>query len=207
MKIAKKASNAAALTEADKAHGNAALAGLKPKKFATNGDASRYLTSVKPKLTADQRGAVDRYTGDGFFDLNKKMRAGDLNDPEIKRLDSAMRPLPDDLVLTRQVDPQAFGLDLSNLDKVEGLVGHKISDKAYASTSLGSPYGGGLGGVTMRIVAPKGTPAIPAAAFSRNPSEREVLLDRGLEMAVAKVVKNSRGGYDMTVIVLPKGSS
>lgn len=189
------------LTDADRAAGRAAMAGFKPKRM-DNPQAMAYLKANKPKLKSEQVGAVDRYTGDGFFDLNKRLRAGETSDPEIGRLDAAMQPLPDDLLLTRHVQLDAFGKV-----PIDQLAGTKVRDAAYASTALGTPYGGGLGGVTMHIAAPAGTPAVLAAALSRNPTEREVLLDRDLEMAVSRVVPNQRGGYDMYLVVLPKTST
>lgn len=192
------------LTEIEKAVGNRASALANPKRFNNDSDASEYLTAHAPHTSNEEADAVNRYTGDLFFDLNKKLRAGDATDPEVARLDAAMRPLPDDLVLTRHVQPEAFGLRPVDLHAVESLAGHKVSDPAYSSTALGSPYGGGIGGVTMHILAPKGTPAVFASVTSRNPHEREVLLGRGAEYAVAKVVRNARYGYDMYVVVLPK---
>lgn len=192
------------LTEAEKALGNRTVDQLRPKKFGSDGEAAQYLQHNAPDLPAELEDAVNRYTGDTFFDLNRKLRSGDASDLEVGRLDAAMRPTPDDMILTRHVGPEAFGLSPSSLVSVEMLAGRKIVDPAYSSTALGRPYGGGLGGVTMHILTPKGTPAVFASAVSRNPHEREVLLARGLEFAVARVVRNDRYGYDMYVIALPK---
>jgi ADP-ribosyltransferase exoenzyme len=191
-------------TEAEKAAGNAALTDFHPHRFANNTEASAYLRQNKPKLPAAQRNAVQRYTGDSFLDTNKRLRAGDASDPEFARIDKAMQPLPEDLMVTRHVQPEAFGLNAGNLDHIQNLTGYTIADKAYASTSIGDPYGGGLGGVTMHIVAPKGTPAVLTAGLSNNPHEREILLSRNQPMAIAKVAKNNRGGWDMYLIALPK---
>lgn len=187
------------LTEHDRSQGNTVMDGFTPTKLSDAASTKTFFAAHKPKLSAAQRGVVDTYTGDGFFRMNKELRAGNDSDPAIKRLDSAMQPLPEDLMLTRTVGLEAFG-------KVnpEDLAGSLVNDAAYASTSAGpGAYGGGLSGVTMHIVAPKGTPAVLAATLSRNPGEGEVILDRGTSMAVAKVVKNQYGGYDMYMIVLP----
>jgi hypothetical protein len=181
---------------------NAVIASFKPQRIGSNKEASAYLKANKPKLTKTQEGAVDRYTGDGFLDLNKKMRAGDTSDPEVKRLDAAMRPLPDDLVVTRRVDLAALGVE--NGAQLEALRGQRYSDPAYMSTSLGSPYGGELGGVTLKIAAPKGTPAVLAAELSRTPSEREVLLGRGLQLVITSVKANDKYGYDVSAVIVPK---
>lgn len=191
-------------TAAEKAAGNATLADFHPHRFANNTEAAAYLRKNKPKLPAAQRNAVERYTGDTFLDTNKRLRAGNDTDPEIARIDKAMQPLTEDLMVTRHVQPEAFGLTAQNLDHIESLAGHTITDRAYSSTSIGTPYGGGLGGVTMHIVTPKGTPAVLTAGLSRNPGEREVLLSRNQPMAIAKVARNDRGGWDMWLIALPK---
>lgn len=197
--------DAPGLTEADKARGNATLAGFQPRKFASDSEAAKYLTAKAPSLPAAQRDAVNRYTGDTFYKLNQALRAGDTSDPEVRRLDAAMKPSSDDLIVTRHVGADAFGLKDSALAQIESLVGKKIRDDAYSSTALGSPYAGGLGGVTMHIAVPKGTPMVNVAGLSNNPHEREILLDRGIELAVAKVTKNGRFGYDVHAVVLPKG--
>lgn len=197
---------ARAVTPAERARVNAMLDGFRPARIRSDRDATAYLTKNAPKLPAAQRDAVNRYTGDTFLDLNKKLRGGDDTDPEVARLDAAMRPLGEDLILTRHVQPEAFGLTNKTLNSgIEDMRGKVVTDGAYMSTALGSPYGFGIGGVTMRLVVPKGTPAVAASVLSRNPQEREVLLGRGLRVAIAKVERNDRGGWTATAVVLPAG--
>ena len=193
------------LTSTDRERGRNVMAGFHSTRPASDAEAARYLNRPQARLSAAQKGAVDRYTGDGFLRMNRELRAGNTSDPDVKRLDSAMRPLPDDLVVTRHVGAEAFGLTDRTLPGVQHLTGRKITDKAFVSAALGSPHAGGLGGVTMHIAAPKGTPAIFGAALSRNPHERELLLGRGMEMAIARVERNQRGGYDMWAVILPPG--
>lgn len=113
-----------------------------------------------------------------------------------------MRPAPDDLIVTRHVGAEAFGIAGKDLAGVQNLAGKMISDAAYSSTSLGSPHAGGLGGVTLHIAVPKGTPIINAAALSSNPHEREILLGRGTQLAISQVKPNSRFGYDAYATVI-----
>jgi hypothetical protein len=195
------------LTDSDRARGNKALDGFRPLKAGSDAFASAYLSRPQPRLSPAQKSAVDRYTGDGFLRTNRDLRGGNPGDPDVQRLDSAMRPLPDDLVVTRHVGPEAFGLTDRTLAGVGHLAGRKITDRAYQSAALGSPHAGGVGGITLHIAAPKGTPAIFGAALSRNPHEREILLGRGLEMAISRVARNQRGGWDMWAVVLPGGQS
>ncbi|MEV0968505.1 ADP-ribosyltransferase [Microtetraspora glauca] len=185
---------------AERAIGNEIL-GERPRRF-TNAEATRWLRDHTPKLSHEQRAAVERYTGDGFQETNQALRAGKANASDVAALDSAMKPTEHSMILTRVVQPDAFGY--KKPADVKGLVGRKVTDRAYMSTAAGSPYAGGLGGVTMHLVVPKGTPHIPVAALSENKHEREILLGRDLEMVVAKVEPNDRYGVDMFVIVLPK---
>lgn len=188
------------LTTAETARGRAVIAAFKPKAFTTDADAVAYLKKG-PDLPEEQAGAVDSYTGDAFLDINRKLRsgAGAEDDETVQQLRAAMRPTPDDLILTRTVNLDAFGTV-----RIEDLAGMKVKDAGFSSSSLGLAYGGDLGNVRMRIAVPKGTPAVFAPRYSRNPDEREIILPDGMEFAVASVTKNDRFGYDMTLIVLPK---
>jgi ADP-ribosyltransferase exoenzyme len=183
------------LTREERDRGNASLDGFRPVRPPGDADAARYLRGTAPHLTAAQRDAVTRYTGDEFYKLNRALRAGDDSDPEVRRLDAAMRPVPGDMILARHVDMSP--------DQARALAGKRISDKAYSSAVLGSPHAGGLGGLTLHIAVPKGTPVINAAALSSNPHEREVILGRGTVLAVSRVVPNSRYGYDAYAVVIP----
>lgn len=182
------------LTGADRARGNASLEGFRPVATASDADAAEYLRRTAPKLPASQRDAVTRYSGDTFYRLNRALRDGDASDPEVKRLDAAFRPAAHDMILTRHVD---------HVTDPQALAGKKLTDRAYASAALGSPYAGGLGGVTLHIAVPKGTPVINAAAVSSNAHEREVILPRGTSLAISRVVPNARYGYDAYAVVLP----
>ena len=195
---------AARVTEAQRAAGRDVIDRFKPKSINTDAAAASYFREQHVDLTPEQRNAVDSYTGDGFHDMNARLRDGADSDPEVARLDAAMRPLPDDLIVKRVVGFEAFGLNGKTKTGIEDLQGRVIEDPAYSSTALGSPYGGGLGNVTMHIATPKGTPAVMASAVSRNPHEREVLLGRGMKVAVSRVVPNDRYGYDVYAVVLPE---
>lgn len=191
------------ISESQRAAGRDVIDRFKPKPIRSNADAEAYFRSRKPDLSEDERNAVDSYTGDGFYDMNQRLRDGDDSDPEIGRLDAAMRPLPDDLVVKRTLGFEAFGFDGKSKAGIEDLQGRVVEDPAFSSTALGSPYGGGLGGVTMHIAVPAGTPAALVSSISRNPHEREVLLGRGLKLAVSRVAANDRYGYDVFAVVLP----
>jgi hypothetical protein len=191
------------LSDADRAAARGIIADFKPHRFASAQDMTAYANAA-PALPSEQSAAVDSYTGDTFLDINAKLRAGDnlAGDSTVTNLRAAMRPTQDDLILTRTVPTDVFkGFDLENL------AGMKVRDAGFSSTSLGPAYGGGLGQVVMKIAVPKGTPAVFASAHSRNPHEQEVILPDGLEMAVASVKRNDQFGWDVSLIVLPKGQA
>ncbi len=191
------------ISDAERDSARHVVGNLHPRKIGNDRAASDYLAANAGHLPGEQKDAVNRYTGDGFFELNKKLRSGDASDPEVGRLDKAFRPLPDDLILTRHVHAEAFGLTPQTLSNIEGLKGSVIADRAYQSTALGSPYGFGLGGITLKIATPKGTPAVITAAATNNPHEREVMLDRGQKLVITSVTKNDRYGYDVSAVAIP----
>jgi hypothetical protein len=191
------------LSEADRVAARGVIADFQPRRFASAQDMNGYAKAA-PTLPTEEASAVDSYTGDTFLDINAKLRAGDdlADDSTVRNLRAAMRPTQDDLILTRTVPTDVFkGFNL------EDLAGMKVRDAGFSSTSLGPAYGGGLGQVVMKIAVPKGTPAVFASAYSRNPHEQEVVLPDGLEMAVASVKRNDQFGWDVSLIVLPKADT
>jgi hypothetical protein len=180
------------------------LAGFGAREFDSDKAASDYLKTILPDLDADQKAVLSWYTGDGFHPLNKKLRDGQDGGPEAARLKSTMRELPDDLVVTRRVEADAFGLTDATLSQLPDVLGKVITDKGFMSTSLGKkPYGGSLGGVIMHLAVPKGTCGVAASAVSRNPHETELLLDSGQRIAVSRVERNKSFGWDLYGTILP----
>lgn len=176
---------------ADIRKAKAAIAAFDAKEhlYTSTGDASAYLATI----AGGHSPAVDDYRATSWQDVNRGLRSG-AGHESVADIDAAMQPLPDDLVLTRNV-PLAMFADkpIEDLDRMV------VRDAAYAPTV----FDGGLGGwsnaeVTMHIAAPAGTRAIV------DPTSREVILDRDTEMAISRVVPNGRGQYDMYLTVLPK---
>lgn len=158
-----------------------------PVEFASAEDAQKWMAGNEPSLDDRQRAAVGWYTGPGAVDANMPLRRGEALPPEdaahVAALDSAMSPLPADLTLTRVVGSEAFG----GTAGLRALKGKMISDPAFSSTSLGPASRDMWGDVLMHIAAPAGTPAVIAGSMSRMPKQREVILPRGVKLAVAKV--------------------
>jgi hypothetical protein len=139
-------------------------------------------------LDLTDRSGVGGYTGLGARNLNAALRAGlpaDAYSGSMSALDSALAEssLPEDMMLYRTVPPSAFP------DNVESLVGTVLSDKGYLSTSArsGGYAEGSNRDVSIRIAAPKGTPALWMRPVSSVKSEDEVLLGRNLPLVVTNV--------------------
>lgn len=163
-----------------------------------------------PTLTAGQKKVATSYTGSLYGSMNSKLRAGDYdgtNDKNILAFDEALanpaNRLKEDTLLVRGTDRKSFaeqlGFDSGGMSEgdfiaaVQKNLGKQYTDKGFMSTSFqshGSESGVagfiGQGKVNLRILAPKGTPAMKVAEFSKykHSKENEVILDRGSKMVV-----------------------
>lgn len=178
------------MTGAEKNRAAKAIDGFTPRKVKNRQEGRAYLGGIGG---SNHPPAVRSYLDGDWKQVNAALRAGKDSDG-VAEIDAAMRPLPDDVVLRRQIPADVFGqVPLGDLP------GLKLRDAAYASTSLDSP---GLrskpGVVTMHIAAPAGTSALV------NPDDGEILLARDTEVAISRVVQNKQGGWDVYGSVLPK---
>ncbi len=184
-------SRSASATAEEKKQAAAVAGALKPKRGVTGPKAGDYLRGISP----DRDEAVAAYTAGGHEQTHKALRAGRTGDPSVKAMDAAMVDLPDDLVVSRRVPLSAFGdTDL------DGLAGLKVRDAAFSPTAIGAVRATKTD-VRMRIAVPRGTRA------AVDPDTGEVILDRDLEMVVARVEDNSAGGKDVWLTVLPKAGT
>lgn len=177
------------MTQGDRSRGRKALEGFKPVGFSDHAEGSAYLKKVGKPATSH---TVTGYFAGDWREINADLRSGQAV-PGVDEIDKAMQPLPDDLMLRRQLPADLFAHI-----PMDELVGMKVRDAAYSSTSLEIPSGDAPSGVTMHIAAPKGTPAIVNAA------DGEILLARDTEIAISRVEPNGRGGWDVYGTVLPK---
>jgi hypothetical protein len=182
-------SRSAQATQAERDKAAKVATALKPKRGVTGAKAGTYLSSI---ASEQHREAVSAYTSGGYEPTHKALRAGKAGDASVRAMDAAMIELPDDLVVSRRVPLSAFaGTDPISLE------GFKVKDAAYAPTAIGAVRAT-KNDMRMRIAIPKGTRA------AVDPDTGEVILDRDLEMVVAKVEDNPAGGMDMWLTVLPK---
>jgi hypothetical protein len=161
------------------------------------------------RLNAEQlRSVYDDYFGpfNNSFEMNGLLRTGKwersfarprLTEAEvresIKRLDAAMDrmgPIGTPVESWRQVKDLAFK------------VGQTFTDKGYGSTSATNLYealGRVPGGANLHLTIDSKVKAL----WGVNPSEGELLLQRGCRYVVRSMTKNKGGGYDIEATVLP----
>lgn len=156
--------------------------------------------------TAEQQAAILRYQ-DSSTPINRAARGQAPDTPgrpaaqlaaDVEHLSAAMQPLPEDLVLLRELS------GAHRLDDVQP--GDVLSDLGFSSTTLtpGRFAGGRSDTTVMHILAPAGTPTAWLGKW-----ENEMLLDRDTPFVI--VSKTPRPGRtdvtDVNVLLLPKGKT
>jgi ADP-ribosyltransferase exoenzyme len=161
--------------------------------------------------TPAQTEAIRKYT-DHSFEMNADLRGDELErrdfqkaklTEEADQISAAMQPLPDDLVLLRE---------LNGAHRMDALkAGDVIADDAFASTTLTSGsgrYAANRSDTTvMHILVPAGTPSVWVGAAAGTFPEDETILDRGQPMIVMKPPALSPGRSNVTdvyLLALPK---
>lgn len=183
-----------------------ALGSFNPKTFTSDGEAGQYLFNhAKPSRF---RGGSDYKALSGFAQANKNLRAGSMDTETknfVKVMDESSVNLPEDVILSKVVGPQAFGLtpETVGLDEggIEDFTGKLIGDRGYNSAMIGTPGRKQPGQIEMRIAVPKGTKAV-IPATSRG--DREVILDKDQELRVTKVTPDGQGGYYVLAVAQPR---
>ena len=163
------------------------------------------------KLTADERGAINLYSGSSYGSINNPLRDRVAHSYEhakeaAKRIDKAMKrggATPEDLTLFRGVNS---GHPISAIAN-KGLLraGDEFTDWAYSSSSLSETVaqgfaGYGEGGVVMDLTVPKGTKGVwmgyrpGGSALSGIASEKEFLLPRGTTIRIDSFDRTGHNG-------------
>jgi hypothetical protein len=145
---------------------------------------------------------------------NEHLRSGDIDETTKKfvaMMDRHKLSLPDDIIITRTVRPETFGLTEDQLDLPEGglkdqLMGQLIADRAYSGAHIGGIITGqteppGKGKISVRIAVPKGTTAIIPA---RDRDSRTIMLDHDQEIRITKVQPDGAGGYYVMAVATPR---
>src|SRR4029079_15232827 len=170
----------------------ATLSSFNPKTFTSDEEAANYVRGqARGNRFLTNRGpAIDRFLRD-YSKINADVRAGKPN-ADAAAIKKGMSPLPDDLILTRVMGPEAFGLDPANVGQIEELTGKLVRDKGFSSTNVGTPMPHQPGAITMSIVAPKGTRALLP---STSRPTREVILDTDQPLRITKVDSDGQRGF------------
>ncbi|MFE0424408.1 putative T7SS-secreted protein [Streptomyces sp. NPDC058953] len=159
-------------------------------------------------LPDDARQALKDYSGSMYADMNGYLRGdADMGRPEVLRnienADKALagRPVPEDVMVVRGQDVRYL-----QFENVEDLIGEKITEPGYLSTSLGdngtvSSFSGKEGVLHLRV--PEGHPAMWMENVSYfKGSERELLLGRGTSYEVTRAFEDG-GQWHIYGTVLP----
>jgi len=174
------------------------LSGFRPRTFQSDQQAAQYSQNLGGKKRFSL-GELARLHAD-FAPAQEDLRDGDVDDASTKKftqmMDSHAIELPDDVIVSRVVGPDAFGLTPETMNAEEGgledFTGKKIADRGYSPVNLGTPLGGGSGQITMSIAVPKGTKAtIPG----QGGNDRSMYLQRSQSYRVTKVKSDGRGGF------------
>jgi hypothetical protein len=182
------------------------LQAFRPRTFQSDGQAAQYnfnLASRKPGRFGGGKGFA-RLQAD-YHAANEDLRDGNIDEPSTRKfvdmMDQAATDLPDDIIASRVVGPDAFGLTPEQLPQLEEMTGNVIADRGYGAANIGTPVGGGQGLITMVMATPKGTRMIVPG---RNRNDRALFYDRDQEFTVTKVKPDGRGGYTVYAVATPK---
>jgi hypothetical protein len=183
------------------------LRNFTPATFRSDQHAQSYLDTVSGRgggrRSPRQRASLEYFqTSEGFDDIQSALDAsagGDL--PQVRDLDSMMRPLPDDTLLTTAMGFGAFGLTPDRLGELDDWDDRLVVSKRYLVTNIGTPLSVDGPHVTVSMVVPRGTRAIVPG------SSREVVLDRELPFRIMNIQPDGRGGAYVYAVVMPKSGT
>lgn len=162
------------------------------KTFVSDEEASNYVhgRARANRYLTNQGAAIERFLRN-YKPINDDLEAGRPN-ADAAVIKKGMQPLPDDLLLTRNLTPEQLGLTPETIGQAEELTGKLVSSKGFSSTNIGTPLAHQPGTITMAIVTPKGTKAV--IPRTSRPT-REVILDTDQPYRITKVDSDGQGGF------------
>lgn len=149
-------------------------------------------------LTTDESKCVSDYTGSAYKEINSQLRNGENNgqDSAIQHITNAIEksPMREDLIVYRGINNEGMNrlMAASNVSSVTELTGTVFKDDGFVSTSIDKRCILGSNDCVLRIMVPKGSKALPVMWDSKNPSENEVLLQRGKSFRVIDVAVSGK---------------
>jgi hypothetical protein len=178
-----------------------------PRTFQSDNQSSQYLFNrAKPDRFGGGAG-YSRLHSD-FDETNTHLRSGDIDEPTkkfVKMMDDSSVTTTEDLIFSRTMGADSFGLTPETLGQDEGgiedFTSRLMGDRGYTAAVIGTPMGHGPGKVTMSVAVPKGTKVIIPA---RSQTDRGVFFDKDQEFRITKVTSDGRGGFYMMAIATPR---
>jgi ADP-ribosyltransferase exoenzyme len=165
-------------------------------KYKSTNKMNEWIAPDTARLSPEARNAVSYYTGSGSSEINGFLRTGSTyGSPEnaqklVRGLDSAMRPIPEDMKVTRHVSTSAFGTD-----DLTTLVSDVFRDKGYLSTSVSETGAFTHHEVKMVIDVPKGAQGRYVQDISIHKQEKELLLARNTPIKINAVERTTGGRW------------
>lgn len=173
-----------------------------PRTFGSQNQANQYLHNLSQ--TTHGKMDVGRFMTD-FHHTNAALRAGQM-DPStakfVKMMDDSSVTLPNDIIASKVVGADAFGLDAQSMHAEDGgledWTGRLIADRGYSMTNIGPELPNKKPGqITMRIAVPAGTKVnLPR----KGQNDSGVVLGHDQELRVTKVTPDGVGGYYMLAV-------
>jgi SPP1 gp7 family putative phage head morphogenesis protein len=154
----------------------------------------------------EQAASAEAYASYGYKSINGLLRGTAQLDPKqtawahtfIQHIHEMMNPSTRAITVYRGVRADAFGVDISDLKKLEGTKG--IS-RGFMSTSIDNPH---KREIQLQIHAPRGTPMVYLDSATEESDEHEMLLADNLHYQITRVVSpnsdNEPWRVDMEVI-------
>lgn len=169
----------------------------------------------------DAVSSVLSYQGQGYNDMNRALRTGQVTTELQKKIDDAKSVFAISRTHTtidveRGVTWEAFGLKslddspiADKINAVKALEGEVIDEKGFLSTSM-AEGGLSMGDVRLTIKVPEGTPAIDMnhmlGELSRFPHEQELLLPPGTRLKIKEAYWTERQYMRVFAEVVEEGT-
>ena len=155
------------------------------------------MDAVGGQFTDDERVALSSWTSSNYKNINRAAREHPDTEPYIPKIDSAIAKseAPRDMLVYRGFDEsRMFGFKPGDVFSDNGFIA--TSARWDVARSFASSSGGehGNAGAVVKIIVPKGAPALPVVGQAGD--EGEVLLPRGSHFKVLQVVHSGSGDED-----------
>lgn len=163
-------------------------------------------------LSPPSRDALQKYTIDGYRQINEDLRAGGLDGQARPRIDEAIAgapPVPQDISVWRGAGPDDLMVRTQPQARAD-FVGGTVKDGAFVSTTMSRTRAGLFATeydtvahpVVYHITVPKGERVLPLSDVSALRREQEVLLPRGRTYRVLGVSEGHYGAYELQIVHL-----